>query len=225
LGEACSKQPTFAPDMKKLFRTLLLSLSLTASFAHAAPAAPVAGKDYTVMPTPQPTSAAPGKIEVIEFFWYGCPHCYAFEPALEAWVKKQGPRIEFKRIPALLRDDFITHSQMFYTLKSMGLDEKLTPAVFDEIVKKHDYLMTPQAQAAFLATQGVDPKKYMSIYNSFSVQGEVKQSIDQMRNYGVDSTPAVIVNGKYLVSGYIEGPGGTTSILDYLVQQIQNKKL
>ena len=111
-----------------------------------------------------------GKIEVIEFFWYGCPHCNEFEPYLEAWVKKQGPDVVFKRVPVAFRDDFIPHSKMYHALDALGVAEKVTPAVFNEIHVKKNYLLTPQAQADFLATQGVDPKKYMDAYNSFSTQ-------------------------------------------------------
>ena len=99
--------------MKKLLRTLLLSLSLAAGFAQASTSAPVAGKDFEVMKAPQPVSAPAGKVEVIEFFWYGCPHCYEFEPTIEAWVKKQGDKIDFKRIPVAFRDDFVPHSRLF----------------------------------------------------------------------------------------------------------------
>ncbi len=123
------------------------------------------------MKSPQPISAPAGKVEVIEFFWYGCPHCYEFEPTLEAWVKKQGDNIVFKRVPVAFRDDFLPHSKMYYALYALGLAEKVTPAVFNAIHKQKNYLLTPQAQADFLATQGVDKKKYMDAYNSFTVQG------------------------------------------------------
>ncbi|PCE31399.1 thiol:disulfide interchange protein DsbA/DsbL [Burkholderia ubonensis] len=212
--------------MKKLLSTLLLSLSLAAGFAQAAPSAPVAGKDYEVMKAPQPVSAPAGKVEVIEFFWYGCPHCYEFEPTVEAWVKKQGDKIDFKRIPVAFRDDFVPHSKLFYTVSALGISEKVTPAIFNAIHKQKNYLLTPQAQADFLATQGVDKKKFMDAYNSFSVQGQVKQSAELLKSYNIDGVPTIVVQGKYKTGpAYTNSLEGTAQVLDYLVKQVQDKKL
>ena len=161
--------------MKRLLGTLFLSLSLTAGAAHASADAPVAGKDYTVLKTPQALDVPAGKISVIEFFWYGCPHCNAFDPYLEAWIKKQGPDVVFKRVPVAFRDDFIPHSKMYYALDALGLSQKLTPIVFHEIHVNKNYLLTPEEQAKFLATQGVDSKKYMEAYNSFSTQSALQR--------------------------------------------------
>ena len=139
--------------MKKLLSILFLSLGLIAATAHASPAAPVSGKDYTVLASPQPTDVPAGKIEVTEFFWYGCPHCNEFNPYLEAWVKKQGPDVVFKRVPVAFRDDFIPHSKMYHALDALGLATELTPKVFNEIHVNKNYLMTPEDQAKFLAKQ------------------------------------------------------------------------
>ncbi|KVD14483.1 thiol:disulfide interchange protein [Burkholderia ubonensis] len=212
--------------MKKLLSTLLLSLSLAAGFAQAAPFAPVAGKDYEVMKAPQPVSAPAGKVEVIEFFWYGCPHCYEFEPTVEAWVKKQGDKVDFKRIPVAFRDDFVPHSKLFYAVSALGISEKVTPAIFNAIHKQKNYLLTPQAQADFLASQGVDKKKFMDAYNSFSVQGQVKQSAELLKSYNIDGVPTIVVQGKYKTGpAYTNSLEGTAQVLDYLVKQVQDKKL
>ncbi|OJA72107.1 thiol:disulfide interchange protein [Burkholderia ubonensis] len=212
--------------MKKLLSTLLLSLSLAAGFAQAAPSAPVAGKDYEVMKAPQPVSAPAGKVEVIEFFWYGCPHCYEFEPTVEAWVKKQGDKVDFKRIPVAFRDDFVPHSKLFYAVSALGISEKVTPAIFNAIHKQKNYLLTPQAQADFLASQGVDKKKFMNAYNSFSVQGQVKQSAELLKSYNIDGVPTIVVQGKYKTGpAYTNSLEGTAQVLDYLVKQVQDKKL
>ncbi|KVE33209.1 thiol:disulfide interchange protein DsbA/DsbL [Burkholderia sp. TSV86] len=212
--------------MKKLLNTLFLSLSLVAGLAHASPAAPVAGKDYEVMKSPQPVSAPAGKVEVIEFFWYGCPHCYEFEPTVEAWVKKEGDKIAFKRVPVAFRDDFVPHTKLFYALSALGISEKVTPAVFDAIHKQKNYLLTPQAQADFLATQGVDKKKFLDAYNSFSVQGQAKQAAEQLKNYAIDGVPTIVVQGKYKTGpAYTNSLEGTAQVLDFLVKQVQGKKL
>ncbi|MDS0857350.1 thiol:disulfide interchange protein DsbA/DsbL [Burkholderia pseudomultivorans] len=212
--------------MKKLISTLFLSLGLVAGFAQTAAAAQPPGKGFETMKSPQPVSAPAGKVEVIEFFWYGCPHCYEFEPTIEAWVKKQGNNIEFKRVPVAFRDDFIPHSKLYYAVSALGISEKVTPAIFDAIHKQKNYLLTPQAQADFLATQGVDKKQFMNAYNSFSVQSEVNQSAKLLKDYGIDGVPTVIVQGKYKTGpSYADGIPATTQVLDYLVKQIQDKKL
>ncbi|WP_213764693.1 thiol:disulfide interchange protein DsbA/DsbL [Caballeronia sp. dw_19] len=217
--------------MKKLFRALALSIGLVAgtlgamNAAHASPAAPVAGTDYTVLQTAQPVDAQ-GKIEVIEFMWYGCPHCNEFDPYLEAWVKKQGPDVAFRRVPVAFRDDFIPHSKMYHALDALGLADKLTPAVFNEIHVKKNYLLTPEAQATFLATQGVDKKKYMDAYNSFSTQSDLQRDNKLLQDYKIDGVPTIAVQGKYET-----GPAttnslpGTIQVLDFLVSQVRAKKM
>jgi protein dithiol oxidoreductase (disulfide-forming) len=215
--------------MKKLFSALALSLGIAAasmSVASSVQAAPTAGKDYTVLQAPQPVDTPAGKVEVIEFFWYGCPHCNEFEPVLEAWEKKQGPDVVFKRVPVAFRDDFIPHSKMYHALDALGVAEKVTPAVFNEIHVKKDYLLTPEKQAEFLATQGIDKKKYMDAYNSFSTQSAVQRDAKLLDQYKIDGVPTVIVQGKY-----VTGPAqtnslqGTTQVMDFLVQQIRDKKM
>ncbi len=214
--------------MKKLLGSLLLSLSfsLIAGGANASPAAPVAGTDYTVLKNPQPVDVPAGKIEVIEFFWYGCPHCNEFDPYLEAWIKRQQPDVVFKRVPVAFRDDFIPHSKLYYALDALGLAQKLTPVVFNEIHVKKDYLLTPEDQAKFLATQGVDPKKFMDAYNSFSTQTALQRDKEMLDSYKIEGVPTLAVQGKYET-----GPAstnslpGTIQVLDYLVSQIRAKKM
>jgi protein dithiol oxidoreductase (disulfide-forming) len=215
--------------MKKLFSALALSLGIAAasmSVASSVHAAPTAGKDYTVLQAPQPVGAPAGKVEVIEFFWYGCPHCNDFEPFIEAWEKKQGPDVVFKRVPVAFRDDFIPHSKMYHALDALGVAEKVTPAVFNEIHVKKDYLLTPEKQADFLATQGIDKKKYMDAYNSFSTQSAVQRDAKMLQDYKIDGVPTVIVQGKYVTGpAQTNSEEGTTKVMDFLVQQVRDKKM
>ncbi|WP_153101535.1 thiol:disulfide interchange protein DsbA/DsbL [Paraburkholderia hayleyella] len=212
--------------MKKLFSIMLLSLGFITAAAQAAPAAPVAGKDYTVLAAPQPIEAPAGKIEVIEFFWYGCPHCSEFDPFLETWIKRQGPDVSFKRVPVAFRDDFIPHSKLYHALDAMGLLQQLTPKIFNEIHVNKNYLMTPEEQAKFLAKNGVDTKKFMEAYNSFSTQSAVQRDKKMMAAYKIEGVPTLIVQGKY-----VTGPSatnslpGTIQVLDYLVTQVRAKKM
>jgi protein dithiol oxidoreductase (disulfide-forming) len=215
-------------NMKRLFGSLLLSLSMFVGAAHAATAAaaPVAGKDYTVLSTPQPVNVPAGKIEVIEFMWYGCPHCAEFDPILEAWIKKQAPDVVFRRVPVAFRDDFIPHSKLFYALDSLGVAQKLTPAVFNEIHVNHNYLLTPEDQAKFLATQGVDPNKFMAAYNSFSVQTDLQRGKDLIAAFNIDGVPTLAVQGKYETGpGQTNSLPGTIQVLDYLVSRVRARQM
>jgi protein dithiol oxidoreductase (disulfide-forming) len=212
--------------MKKLLSILFLSLGLIAATAHASPSAPVSGKDYTVLASPQPTDVPAGKIEVTEFFWYGCPHCNEFNPYLEDWIKKQGPDVVFQRVPVAFRDDFIPHSKMYHALDALGLAQKLTPAIFNEIHVKKDYLLTLDAQTKFLATLGVDKQKYTDAYNSFSTQSDLKRDAKLMDDYKIDGVPTLAVQGKYETGpAATDSLPGTIQVLDFLVAQIRAKKM
>jgi protein dithiol oxidoreductase (disulfide-forming) len=212
--------------MKKLLSILFLSLGLVSAAVEASPAAPVAGTDYIVLSPAQPVDVPAGKIEVTEFFWYGCPHCNEFNPYLETWIKKQAPDVVFKRVPVAFRDDFIPHSRMYHALDALGLAQKLTPVVFNEIHVNKDYLLTPEDQAKFLAKNGVDPQKYLAAYNSFSTQSEIQRDKKLLDDYKIDGVPTLAVQGKYET-----GPAatnslpGTIQVLDYLVAQIRAKKM
>ncbi|BCF87172.1 thiol:disulfide interchange protein DsbA/DsbL [Paraburkholderia largidicola] len=212
--------------MKKLLSILFLSIGLVASAAQAAPAAPVAGKDYTVLSTPQPVEAPAGKIEVIEFMWYGCPHCNEFDPYLEAWVKKQGPDVVFKRVPVAFRDDFIPHSKLYHAVDALGLANQLTPDIFHEIHVNKNYLLTPEDQAKFLKTKGVEPKKFMDAYNSFSTQSAIQRDKKLIEDFKIDGVPTLAVQGKYETGpAQTNSLPGTIQVLDYLVAQVRAKKM
>ncbi len=212
--------------MKKLIRTLLFSLSLAVVGASAAQAAAPAAPAYTALKAPQPVDVPAGKIEVIEFMWYGCPHCNEFDPYLEKWLAKQPPDVVFKRVPVAFRDEFIPHSKLLYALRALGLEQKLTPVVFHEIHVNKDYLLTPEDQAKFLATQGVDPQKFMEAYNSFSTQSDLSRDKQLMQAYKIDGVPTLAVQGKY-ETGPATADGLTQAIqaLDYLVAQVRAKKM
>ncbi|WP_116134730.1 thiol:disulfide interchange protein DsbA/DsbL [Trinickia diaoshuihuensis] len=215
--------------MKKLIRTLLFSVSLAvigAGVAQASPSAPVAGKDYTVLKTPQPVDAPAGKIEVIEFMWYGCPHCNEFDPYLEKWVKALPADVVFKRVPVAFRDDFIPHSKLLHAVDALGLVQQLTPAIFHEIHVNKNYLLTPEDQAKFLATQGVDTKKFLAAYNSFSTQSELNRDKQMIQDYKIDGVPTLAIQGKYETGpAATDSLAGTIQVLDYLVAQVRAKKM
>lgn len=203
-------------------RNLILSAALvTASlFGMTAQAADVpleAGKTYVELANSVPVSE-PGKIEVVELFWYGCPHCYAFEPTINPWVEKLPSDVNFKRIPAMFGGPWDAHGQLFLTLEAMGVEHKVHNAVFNAIQKEGKRLTKPEDMADFVATQGVDKEKFLATFNSFAIQGQIKQAKELAQKYGVQGVPTMIVNGKYRFDlGSTGGPEQTLNVADQLI--------
>jgi thiol:disulfide interchange protein DsbA len=170
------------------------------------PATPwVAGTNYTVLSPAQPTDAPPGKVEVIEFFWYACPHCYALDATIESWRKDKPPYVDFRRVPVTWQDLHRSHARLFFTLKSLGKLDELHTKVFEEIHQKHDPLYdsgddkaTLQAQLQFAKANGIGESDFTNAYNSFGVQNNMQQADDLMRRDKIDSVPTFVINGKYV---------------------------
>ena len=203
-------------------RNLILSAALvTASlFGMTAQAADVpleAGKTYVELSNPVPV-AVPGKIEVVELFWYGCPHCYAFEPTINPWAEKLPKDVNFRRIPAMFGGPWDAHGQLFLTLEAMGVEHKVHNAVFEAIQKQGKRLTKPDEMADFVATQGVDKDKFLATFNSFAIQGQIKQAKELAQKYGVQGVPTLVVNGKYRFDlGSTGGPEATLNVADQLI--------
>ena len=154
---------------------------------------------YSELKPPQPVENN-GKIQVIEFFWYGCPHCYSLEPYVEAWLKKLPPDVEFHRVPAVFNSRWGHDAAIFYTLEAMGLLEKLHRPLFDAIHKANLRTDNEAAFSEWLQKNGADPKKFMETMKSFGVQSKVKRAVQQTVAYKIDGTPAMAVAGRYTVS-------------------------
>ncbi|KWR88300.1 thiol:disulfide interchange protein DsbA/DsbL [Cupriavidus sp. IDO] len=211
--------------MKKL-AALIATFAAVGGLLMTAPAqaAPTEGKEYTVLKAPQPVPA--GKIEVTEFFWYGCPHCFDFEPELEAWVKKQGKDVVFKRVPVAFRDDLLPHTKIFYALESIGKLEAMHGKVFNAIHVDRKRMLDPNEIADFMAKNGIDRKAFLDAYNSFSVTTNAQRANKIADAYKVDGVPTVVVQGKYETSPSIAGnKGAAIQAMDYLVTQVRDKKL
>lgn len=202
-------------------RNLILSAALvTASlFGMTAQAAePIeAGKQYVELSSAVPVSE-PGKIEVVEMFWYGCPHCYAFEPTINPWAEKLPADVHFVRIPAMFGGPWDAHGQLFLTLQSMGVENKVHSAVFNAIQKEHKKLITPDEMAEFVATQGVDKDKFLATFNSFAIKGQIVAAKELAKKYEITGVPTLIVNGKYRFDlGSAGGPEQTLQVADQLI--------
>jgi thiol:disulfide interchange protein DsbA len=176
-----------------------------------------AGLPWVKQDSPQPTEGN-GKIEVIEFFWYGCPHCYRLEPTLEAWLKNKPADVVFKRVHALPGTTWMAHAKIFYTLETMGLEEKLHEKVFEAIHKDNKNLASQKVLDEFLANNGVDPTKYHEVEKSFSVDSKLKRANQMTVAYKVDGVPRIIVDGK-LATGPAEA-GGEDKMMQAVDQMI-----
>jgi thiol:disulfide interchange protein DsbA len=162
----------------------------------------------------------PGKIEVVELFWYGCPHCYHFEPVINPWVDKLPKDVNFKRVPAMFGGPWDAHGQMFLTLEAMGVEHKVHAAVFDAIQNQRKHLTKPEEMADFLATQGVDKDKFLATFNSFAIKGQVNQAKELAKKYEITGVPSMVVNGKYRFDlGTAGGPEGVLNVADQLIEK------
>ena len=187
-----------------LRRRLLLVTMLLAGLAVApgASAQFTAGKDYLIISPPQPTDSG-NKVEVLEFFWYGCPHCNSLQPSLGAWLKQKPADVEFRRVPAVLGQSWIPLTQVFYTLEALGITEKFHHDVFAAIHKDKVRLQDPETLFDWVAKRGVDRKKFTDTYSSFGVRSRVQRAIEMSRTYGIPGTPALVVDGRYLTAPHL----------------------
>jgi protein dithiol oxidoreductase (disulfide-forming) len=208
---------------RREFSLQLLAAAASSSLATAAQAqvrAPIEGTHYVKLN--QPLSVPPGKIEVIEFFWYGCPHCNDFEPALDAWSKKLPDDVAFRRVPVAFREAYVPHQRIFYALDAMGLIPTLHRKVFYAIHGERQRLDKPADIAAFMQKNGVDSAKFLEQYNSFTVQTKVRQASKLAAEYKIDGVPAIGIQGRYYTSGTLAGsPAGSLAVADYLIDRVR----
>jgi thiol:disulfide interchange protein DsbA len=221
--------------MKKVV-SLLLSLAafcmLSIAPAYAAddtaatdnaPIKIVEGVDYKLVTPPQPT-ASDDKIEVREIFWYGCPHCYAFEPYLNKWLKTKPADVDFERTPGIFRQSWIPHAKAYYTAKALGVLDKFHPAFFDAIHKYHRRFLNEDAYAEMFSEVGVSKADFKKTWNSFTVENEVKEAIKRDQAYGIEGVPAMIVAGKYQTSAGLAGSfERMLKIVDALVDKVREE--
>ncbi|MHB1143539.1 MAG: thiol:disulfide interchange protein DsbA/DsbL [Thiobacillus sp.] len=175
------------------------------------------GHDYTRVKNPQPVATG-SKVEVLEFFWYRCPHCFQLEPDLNAWMKTLPKDAQVRRVPAVFRDDWLPGAKLYYTLEQMNLLGKLHHKVFDAYHVENINLNDPAALGVWVAKQGVDRKKFDGIYNSFSVQSKATQGARLATTYAITGVPAFIIDGKYATSVSMTGsPARLFEVLDQLI--------
>ena len=183
---------------------------------------PVEGKEYVRLGQPVPVTPN-GKIEVLEFFWYGCPHCSAFEPTLDAWQKTLAADVAFRRIPvAFSEEPFGAHQRIYFALDNLGLVNSMHRKVFYAIHNDRMRLAKTDEIAAFMAKNGVDPAKFLEAYESFSVQTKAAQARKLAQAYKIDAVPALGVQGRYYITGTMAGGNDRMpAVADALVQRIR----
>jgi len=195
--------------------------ALVIGLPAAAQGAPVEGTHYVRLGQPLAVTAPAGKIEVVEFFWYGCPHCNAFEPMLEAWVKKLPDNVSFRRVPVAFRDEpFGTHQRIYYALEAMGQLDAMHRKVFYAIHNDRQKLDKPADIAAFMGKNGVDGAKFVEVLNSFGVQTKARQAKQLAEAYKIDGVPAIGVHGRFYTSGSLAGsPEQSLRVTDFLIER------
>lgn len=203
-----------------LFASLALAASATLlpfSVLNAAGIDPT-GK-YDLVQPPQPTDT-PDKVEVVEVFWYGCPHCFTFLPAMEQFKKTTPDYVAVRHMPAIFRESWVAHARAFYTADLLGVAEKIHRPLFEAIHVRKQPLDNRDDLMKFFEQHGVSNDDFAKTYDSFAVETLMRKSQVMQQRYGVRGTPSVIVNGKYRVSGSLAGsPENMIKVVEALVER------
>ena len=216
------------------FSAALLGASAVSAplLASAQGAAPVEGRNYQRMGQPLPTP--PGKIEVIEFFWYGCPHCFVFDPTLEAWVKQLPADVSFRRLHVGFNAMVKLHQKLFFALEAMGVEPQVHAGIFNAFHVQRLNLTDEASITAMVAKLGVDPAKFKAAFNSFGVQTKSQAATKLSEDYRIDGVPTLAIGGRFTTSPSMAGTGvsGLTEeglgknaigVADYLLKLARTK--
>lgn len=206
--------------MKKLLAALMLLV------ATVAVAEPQAGTEYSATAQAIPTDN-PAKIEVVELYWYGCPHCYAMDPLLNAWVKKLPQDVYFKRIPGIPNPAWVPMAKAFYAMEALGITEKLHSQLFDAIHKQR--VLRPDDEKGTIdwitSKSGLDRKKVEEAFSSFSTNTKLNRAVQVFRASGATGVPSLIIDGKYLTSSTMaNGNESALKVADYLIEKARQEK-
>jgi thiol:disulfide interchange protein DsbA len=179
---------------------------------------------YALLQPPQPVEDT-GKIEVTEFFWYGCPHCYHLEGAINNWLKTKPADVVFRRVPAYPSDSWGDMAKLFYTIEAMGLLDQYHSKIFDAIHKDGVNLANKKIRDAWLSKNGIDPAKYAEVEKSFTVATKVARARQLTLAYKVDSVPRIFVNGKYYTAAELAGsPERIFPVVDELIAMVRKEQ-
>jgi len=186
---------------------------------------PAEGKDYLLLSKPAPSEAPAGQIEVVEFFWYSCPHCNEFEPQLEAWAAKAPKDVSLRRVPVSFRPDFEPQQRLYYVLEALGKLAALHKKVFYAIHVEKQTLNTADLVTAWAQKQGIDKAKFTELYNSFPVNMKARKATQLQEAFMVDGVPALGVDGRYYTSGSLAGNmARALTVTDHLLTLARSSK-
>ena len=197
----------------------LCSLVLVPGLVLAAPTYKEKIHYERVLPA-QPTSVEDGKVEVVEMFWYGCPHCNALEPYVNRWLKKKPKEAEFVRMPAIFRPQWELHARAYYTAEILGVLDKTHSAMFEAIHQQKRRMSTDEDIQKFFAEHGVSKEDFNRVFRSFAVEAKIRRAKDMSQRYGIDGVPALIVNGKYRTGAKLAGGNANIfRVVNFLVEK------
>ena len=200
-----------------LMSAVLVGASLLGSTVFAQEA--VEGRHYAVLSSPVP-GAQPEKIEVVELFWYGCPHCYQIEATINPWSAALPEDVNFVRVPAMFGGIWNLHGQLFYTLENLKVDEAVHSSIFNALHNQGRKLSSMNEITQFVATQGVDKDTFVKTWNSFSVKSQMEKAKKLAVAYQISGVPAVVINGKYRFDiGMAGGLQQTVDVADALIEK------
>lgn len=205
--------------MPRLIPLLLSVVALAFTGFQASAAEYQEGKHYQLISPPAPTTSSE-QVEVVELFWYGCGHCYSFEPVLEAWLKKKPEGVNFKRIPAVFAQNWVPAARAFYAATALGATDKLHRPLFDAIHVDQRKLFDEESLIKFAAEVGIPEDEFRAAYDGMTIDGKVKQAMFATRDYQIDGVPSMIVNGKYRVSASMAGSQkAMLKVVEFLVDK------
>lgn len=204
-------------------RTLIsiTALFLLAIGAQANAGAWQEGKHYVKVAQPQPTSVAPDEVEVIEFFWYGCPHCYSLEPHIKKWLESKSSKVKYLRMPASLNPAWSTLSQAYFTAEALDVVDPMHDVIFNKIHGEHRMITSKDTlQELFKEHAGVNEEDFNKAWSSFSVASKMKRADLLARRFRITGVPAIIIDGKYATDATKAGSyANVFEVVDYVARQ------
>lgn len=211
--------------LMKRFTIFMILLMMSLVGVNNAHAELVEGKNYVKLSNggwPQTGD----KVEVMEFFWYGCSHCNNLHPYLKKWLETAPADVDFKYVPAIFRKNWVPAAKLFYSINAMGAMDALHDKIYDAIHRKKINLHKDPVLFKWIEQQGIDLKKFKNAYQSFTVQSQVSKSTQMTRQYKLTGVPSLIVGGKYMTSGGMtRSPQDTIKVLNELIEKVRKERM
>jgi thiol:disulfide interchange protein DsbA len=207
--------------MNKVMLGVLMGAFLVVS---AGARAQLSSNSYDLISPPEPIHDK-GKVSVVEVFWYGCPHCYAFEPYLDKWLKTKPSYVKFSRLPGVLAESWVPHARAFYAAKQLGVLKKIHQPLFDAIHKYRQPIFDEAQLRKFFVSQGVNGDAFTRAYNSNDVEVRVKEAMEKERRWRITGVPTIIIGGKYRTSAVQAGSfEGLIKVINELVEKVHKER-